>query len=184
MTMSSVARSAWVSPGTMANDTLSELDARKRRIIRRGPIGNAASHASLAALRAGLKPPPAEKARQPLAPAPRRAPDPATPAPPARWIDRHHPQRSMIEIGVVFGVMAPASGLLAKNAGGSHQLFDPYAQRDSLDIGGPQFYKPYRKIAPEFGLRLAWYPVSFLGIPRPAVSDGLRITRRGGGGGR
>ncbi len=50
MTMSSVARSAWVSPGTMANDTLSELDARKRRIIRRGPIGNAASHASLAAL--------------------------------------------------------------------------------------------------------------------------------------
>ncbi|MEO7329790.1 MAG: Crp/Fnr family transcriptional regulator [Minicystis sp.] len=34
----------------MANDTLSELDARKRRIIRRGPIGNAASHASLAAL--------------------------------------------------------------------------------------------------------------------------------------
>jgi CRP/FNR family cyclic AMP-dependent transcriptional regulator len=50
MTMSSVARSAWVSPGTMANDTLSELDARKRRIIRRGAIGNAASHASLAAL--------------------------------------------------------------------------------------------------------------------------------------
>ncbi|MFO0760782.1 MAG: Crp/Fnr family transcriptional regulator [Byssovorax sp.] len=34
----------------MANDTLSELDARKRRIIRRGTVGNAASQASLGAL--------------------------------------------------------------------------------------------------------------------------------------
>lgn len=169
-----------------------ERYARSRRLLddilagfERAP-GAAAfpEHTSLAALRAGLKPPPTEKARQPLAPAPRRAPDPATRAPPARWIDRHHPERSMIEIGVVFGVMAPASGLLAKNAGGSHQLFDPYAQRDSLDAGGPPFYKPYRKIAAEFGLRLAWYPVSFLGgefeggvMPTRIVVDGTPTDR-------
>ena len=50
MTMASVARSAWISPGTMGNDVISELDARKRRIIRRGTIGNSASQASQAAL--------------------------------------------------------------------------------------------------------------------------------------
>src|SRR5690349_5722040 len=49
MTMS-VARNAWVSPGAVGNDGLTELEARKRRIIRRGAIGNAASPATHAAL--------------------------------------------------------------------------------------------------------------------------------------
>lgn len=71
-------------------------------------------------------------------------------------------QNELIELGVFAGMIAPSSGLLTKNGNGSHQLFDPYQQRDSIEAINngtvtSQFYKPYRKIAPEFGLRLAYY---------------------------
>ena len=50
MTMGSVAHRAWAPPATAGNDGATELEARKRRIIRRGPLGNAASNASQATL--------------------------------------------------------------------------------------------------------------------------------------
>jgi CRP/FNR family transcriptional regulator, cyclic AMP receptor protein len=50
MTMSSVARSPWGPPNTVGNDAQVELEARKRRIMRRGALGNAACPASHTAL--------------------------------------------------------------------------------------------------------------------------------------
>lgn len=50
MTMGNVARSVWVRPGSVGNDGLVDLEARKRRIIKRGIVANAASPASQQAL--------------------------------------------------------------------------------------------------------------------------------------
>jgi len=75
-----------------------------------------------------------------------------------KWIRRCRPERNMFELGIFGGIIMPASGILDKNAGGAHELFDPYKVRDD-----PSFYAPYKKVAPEFGARVAWYPLSFLG---------------------
>jgi OOP family OmpA-OmpF porin len=89
---------------------------------------------------------------------------PPTPAPdPVKWISRHRPERNVFEVGVIAGVMAPASGLLDEESG-SHQLFDL-----SINI-----YRPYRKVAPELGLRAAFYPLSFLGVE---LEGGVMPTR-------
>lgn len=45
-----MARSVRVQPGAQGNDGGQDLDSRKRRVVRRGPIGNAASPASQTAL--------------------------------------------------------------------------------------------------------------------------------------
>ena len=125
-------------------------------------------HESLTRLAATLKPPLVPKEAKPMRPVvtPDRAP--VERPKPTKWISRYVPERNLIELGAFAGIIAPSSGLLAKNGNGSHQLFDPYQQRDSIEAinngtGTSLFYKPYRKIAPEFGLRLAYYPLSFLG---------------------
>lgn len=135
-----------------------------------------AEHASLLRARADLVPPP-EFAVEPRAPvAPTSAP--SARAGPVKWIYHHLPERNMIELGVFGGIMMPASGLL-DGGQGSHQLFDPHQQRDSLIAidrgqGTEQFWKPYRKVAPEIGLRIAWYAISFLG---GEVEGGVMPTR-------
>ena len=86
-----------------------------------------------------------------------------------KWIRRCRPERNMFELGIFGGIIMPASGILQKNEGGRHELFDPYKQQESiraLNAGTPgaeEFYKPYGKVAPEVGLRFAWYPLAFLG---------------------
>ena len=50
MMKEAVARSVRVHPGPLANDGGSDLESRKRRIIRRGPLGTAASQGSQTAL--------------------------------------------------------------------------------------------------------------------------------------
>ncbi len=107
-----------------------------------------------------------------------------------KWIRRCRPERNMFELGLFGGIMFPASGLIINKNGvdngppGSHELFDPYKQRESLANGGPEFYKPYRKVAPEIGLRFAWYPLAFLGgeieggvMPTKIVEDGTPTDR-------
>lgn len=132
-------------------------------------------HQSLMSTRATLAPPPVV-AKPPM---PTIVPPRPKASAPEKWISRYRPERNMFEVGAILGVMAPSSGLLPSNAGGSHQLFNPYLQRDSLIAGGVEFYKPYRKVAPEFGARIAFYPLNFLGgeieggaMPTRVVVDG------------
>jgi outer membrane protein OmpA-like peptidoglycan-associated protein len=74
-----------------------------------------------------------------------------------KWIRRCRPERNMFELGIFGGVQFPASS--------THELFDPYKQRESLLDGDPntEFFKPHRKVNAEIGLRFAWFPLSFLG---------------------
>ncbi|MBL9101652.1 MAG: OmpA family protein [Myxococcales bacterium] len=81
-----------------------------------------------------------------------------------KWIRRCRPERNMFEVGLFGGIQFPAWQ--------THELFDPYAQRDSP--GGNSFWKPYRRVNPEFGLRFAWFPFSFLG---GEVEGGIMPTK-------
>jgi|GEM_PF-245657 len=93
-----------------------------------------------------------------------------------KWIRRCRPERGMFEIGVFGGIIFPASGLVVNKGGvsgfnnpvGSHELFDAQRQLESIQAinngtGTEEFYTPYKKVAPEIGLRFAWYPLAFLG---------------------
>ncbi len=52
----------------------------------------------------------------------------------------------------------------------AHELFDAYQQLDS----GNTFWKPYRTVAPEVGLRFAFYPFAFVG---GEIEGGVMPTR-------
>lgn len=120
-------------------------------------------HLSLTRARAALDRPP------PPSPLP-----PVRDDPPDRWISRHRPERNLLELGVFGGVMAPASGLF-DDPRGSHQLFDAYKLREA----GESFYRPYRKIAPEIGLRLAWHPLAALGAELEGALMPTRVVSAG-----
>jgi OOP family OmpA-OmpF porin len=70
------------------------------------------------------------------------------------WIRRCTPRRSTFELGAFAGVLFPAAR--------SHELFDPYKQREARRHGA-EFWRPYQTVAPDLGLRLAYLPLSFLG---------------------
>lgn len=125
-------------------------------------------HASLLRARAALVRPQESTDRQ-SAGEPQLATEPVIGAGPGRWIFRHRPEPNLIEVGAFGGVMAPASGLLDE-AGGTHQLYS-VAKLQAASDGA---YKPYRKVAPEIGLRLAWYPISVLGVE---IEGGVMPTR-------
>jgi len=72
-----------------------------------------------------------------------------------KWIRRCRPERNMFELGIFGGIFMPG--------GSAHELFDPVRQLQSLQMGGEEFWKPYRRVAPEIGARFAYYPLSFLG---------------------
>ena len=77
-----------------------------------------------------------------VAPAPVAAP----PAAPARepYMKRYRPKNNLVEIGVFGGMMFPSD---------DHGLFDER-----------QEHVPYANVAGEIGLRLAYFPLSFLGV--------------------
>jgi outer membrane protein OmpA-like peptidoglycan-associated protein len=88
-----------------------------------------------------------------------------------KWIRRCKPEKNMFELGIFGGVMFPASGLLIggqaipgiPSAGdGTHELFNAKLQQEARGRG-EEFWRPYKKAAPEIGLRFAYYPLSFLG---------------------
>lgn len=65
------------------------------------------------------------------------------------WIRRHPPRRNMFHLGVFGGVLFPARDI---------ELFQT---NDTLIDQG---FKSYRSFAPEFGARLGYFPLDFLGI--------------------
>ncbi|MBZ5715946.1 OmpA family protein [Nannocystis pusilla] len=126
------------------------------------------------------------------APAPAAAVTTPTPAAPAAgaaaarcqdardvpWIRRCRPERNTVEIGAFAGVFF--------TGGGAHELFDPHRQLASLQDGDPgaQFFKPYRVAAPQFGGRIGFYPLAFLGgeveaaaMPTRTLVDGYPADR-------
>jgi outer membrane protein OmpA-like peptidoglycan-associated protein len=86
------------------------------------------------------------------------------------WVRRCTPERNTFELGVFAGVLFPAAN--------SHELFDAYKQRDARR-DGQEFWRPYQTAAPDLGLRLAYFPLRFLGgelegalMPTRIVEDG------------
>ena len=80
----------------------------------------------------------------------------AAAAPPSRgegWFVRHRPTRGLAELGVHGGAFLPRQ----------HELFDPRRR-----------YEPLRRVGPEFGARLGFYPLAFLGVE---LESGLMPTR-------
>jgi outer membrane protein OmpA-like peptidoglycan-associated protein len=66
-----------------------------------------------------------------------------------KWIYRWAPVRHMVEVGVYGGVFLPSR---------RHELFDA-----SLDLPD-QGFRPFRRVAPDFGLRVAYFPLRVLGL--------------------
>ncbi|MCB9748388.1 MAG: OmpA family protein [Myxococcales bacterium] len=66
------------------------------------------------------------------------------------WIRRYRPRRNSFEFGIYGGIFLNSR---------EHELFDPVMEQ----AGRPDYWKPYRRVAPSFGLRFAYYPLSFLG---------------------
>ena len=60
------------------------------------------------------------------------------------WIKRYRPTRHQLELGVFGGVLLPNS---------SHELYDP-----------AKTWQSYKMVAPDVGVRLGYYPLSFLGL--------------------
>jgi OOP family OmpA-OmpF porin len=66
-----------------------------------------------------------------------------------KWIKRWAPERNMGEIGIYGGVLLPSRAL---------ELFD--ADRALPDQG----FKRFKRVAPDFGLRVGYYPIRFFGL--------------------
>jgi len=66
-----------------------------------------------------------------------------------KWIKRWAPERNMGEIGIYGGVILPSRAL---------ELFD--ADRDLPDQG----FKRFKRVAPDFGVRVGYYPIRFFGL--------------------
>jgi outer membrane protein OmpA-like peptidoglycan-associated protein len=94
-----------------------------------------------------------------IAPKPTTVAEPPTPARPERWIDRHAPVRGMWEIGVYGGIAVPSRNL---------ELFE--ARLDRPEQGFVQL----RRVAPDFGLRVAYFPLRVLGVE---IEGGAMPTR-------
>jgi outer membrane protein OmpA-like peptidoglycan-associated protein len=83
-----------------------------------------------------------------------------------KWIDRWAPERNMVELGVYAGIFVPARDL---------ELFEP-----SFDLPR-QGFRPFGKVAPDFGGRLAYLPIRHFGIEfeggaMPSKAGGERAT--------
>ncbi|MGB1014724.1 MAG: OmpA family protein, partial [Nannocystaceae bacterium] len=78
-----------------------------------------------------------------------------------KWIRKYRPRAMSFEVGAFGGAMFPSR---------EHELFNAYQQFES----GNTFWQPYRSVAPEFGLRFAFYPFPFIG---GEVEGGVIPTR-------
>lgn len=65
------------------------------------------------------------------------------------WVQRWAPERNILELGAFGGIIIPARDL---------ELFEPDPNLPS------QGFLPLATVAPDFGLRLGYYPLRFLGI--------------------
>jgi OOP family OmpA-OmpF porin len=80
-----------------------------------------------------------------------------------KWIKRYRPTRNQLELGIFGGLMFPAAN--------SHEIYDP-----------ANTWAPYKKIAPDIGLRLGFYPLSFLGLEVEGAVVPTKIGDAAGGG--
>ena len=70
------------------------------------------------------------------------------------WIRRYAPRRNMFHLGVFGGALFPARDI---------ELFEPD------DTQPNQGFKSYRSVAPEFGARIGYFPLDFLGLETEGV---------------
>ncbi len=108
----------------------------------------------------------ATPATKPAAATPAAATPAATTPAATPWIKRHRPARNLLELGVFAGVMVPAK---------DHELYNPAVDGVS--------WQPYRRAAPDFGLRFGYYPLAVLGLeiegavaPTKTAVDGARAV--------
>jgi len=80
----------------------------------------------------------------------------------SKWINRWAPERNMVELGVYAGIFIPARDV---------ELFKPTVDRPR------QGFRPFGKVAPDFGGRLAYMPLRHFGIE---VEGGAMPTKAGG----
>ena len=80
-----------------------------------------------------------------------------------KWIKRYRPTRNQLELGIFGGLMFPAYK--------SHELYDPST-----------VWAPYKRVAPDIGARLGFYPLSFLGIEVEGAIVPTKIGDDAGGG--
>jgi outer membrane protein OmpA-like peptidoglycan-associated protein len=80
-----------------------------------------------------------------------------------KWIKRYRPTRNQIELGIFGGIMLPAYN--------SHELYDPSTT-----------WAPYKRVAPDIGLRVGFYPLSFLGLEIEGAVVPTKIGDATGGG--
>lgn len=80
-----------------------------------------------------------------------------------KWIKRYRPTRNQLELGIFGGIMLPAYD--------SHELYDPSTT-----------WAPYKRVAPDIGLRVGFYPLSFLGIEIEGAVVPTKIGDDTGGG--
>jgi OOP family OmpA-OmpF porin len=73
------------------------------------------------------------------------------------WMRRHRPTRNQIEVGVFGGILVPSK---------NHELYNP--------ADASVTWQPYNKVAPDIGLRLGYYPLSFLGLE---IDGGIAPTK-------
>lgn len=74
------------------------------------------------------------------------------------WFLRHRPVRGLAELGLHAGAFFPRD----------HELFDPR-----------RVYEPLRPAAPEFGVRLAYFPLAFLGAELESATTPGRTATSG-----
>jgi OOP family OmpA-OmpF porin len=82
-----------------------------------------------------------------------------------RWIKRWAPEPHMLEIGIYGGLFKLAE---------THELFNPDSTLPD------QGYLPLRKLNPDLGLRIGYYPIRFFGIE---AEGGAMPSKLEGGGG-
>ncbi|MDC0674690.1 OmpA family protein [Nannocystis radixulma] len=70
------------------------------------------------------------------------------------WIKRHRPTRNQLELGIYGGILLPSK---------DHELYNP-----------SETWEPYKKVAPDIGLRFGYYPLSFLGLE---IEGGVAPTK-------
>ncbi len=73
------------------------------------------------------------------------------------WIKRYRPTRNQLELGLYGGILLPAK---------DHELYNP--------TDPAVMWQSYNRVAPDIGLRVGFYPLSFLGLE---IEGGLAPTK-------
>lgn len=81
-----------------------------------------------------------------------------------KWIHRYSPERNLFELGVFGGIFI---------ASDDHDLYDPATRPVRPHTPGPPLYK----VVPDVGVRLAYFPLRFLGIEGEFAAIPTRVRQ-------